>query len=272
MQKSIHKTIFKYSLFTFLGLIVLMGITFLAVSLAMPRFIADTAYNMGLNKISEYYYLQTYKQTGEIDDLYNLLNISIINQDDLQIITSFEEIIANSGYAELINEINQETENGSLSVVLKSSLLNEHNYLSNQYVDALVRTNQLEKALDFAKLNFDYNNFMPSNIGNFNFVAISQNLINEDVLLEFNTLYDEANMLIDSMVNYWYNLNAQFNIYVVRADITDLQLSQLIYMRNRITEVGQVLVAYNQVDEEIVPTQEVRDTLVNINQLLSQQL
>ena len=264
------KIVLKYSLITFSALLALMLLSFTILSLFLPRFLADSAYNLGLNQISQFYYLQTYKQTNQTDDLYNLLNVAIINSDYEQVVTSFTELALKSDYNTLINQINNETNESNLEPMLKSALLNEHNYLSNQYVLSLVKTDKLNVALNYAKQTFTYNSFTLENLGNYNFKHLNSEFYQSAMLTEFGNEYVNGNTLIESVIGYFHNLITLYNSEVSVSQPSNLTLSQLIYFRNRIVEVGNTIIAYNTAAiNDILTTVEVQNELQLANQKLA---
>ncbi len=245
-MKKKSKTILTTAVATFVALVLLFGGSFFMLAMFMPRAVADFTYNLGLKEISLHYYEKAYLHSTQTDDLYNALSVAIMVNNHDKVVTFYEELEASEDYYELMNELDEETNNASLSIIAKSALLNEDNYLKNRYVFALLQTNQTPKAMDYSVEHFTRENLTMTTLGSYTFSQFNNNpSLLSDALQE--ETYGNLTLL-QANENYVVELFTMFETnYNLVGTFTALQKSQLMYLGNRTISVANCLVQWSAV-------------------------
>ena len=156
VRKSIVKTIWL----TILTMILLTIIACVVFVFVFTRQCANFMYDIGCNNIASILYYKSYEDKGDIGDCYKALNISISLGDNEKIVKYYEDFVADDEYEAFMTASLQNSEKLDISVLEKSAILNDRNYLVNNYVKALNETEQVEKAKEIALAEFKlYNSF-----------------------------------------------------------------------------------------------------------------
>lgn len=234
MNIDYKKIILRTTLWTLLVLFLLSVCLWLMMFFLFPRTLGDFCYSLGFDNMSANLYHKDYEKSGNIDSLYTALNIEIKCKDNDKVIKYFIEFTEDDEYQEYMNSYRIYNENLNIGLLEKSSLLNEENYLYNQYIAALINSSQENQAFNLAlELFKNYENFTLTNQGVY---AFNKFIITQD----FNRVpagYDQS--ILSSMQEYFNNSIRIFNNNVDTKD--SLEKAYLLSLGNRIIEVGQNL-------------------------------
>jgi len=255
-QINLNKIIIKVAIITVIILFFLFGITLSVFTFFYPAKLGEIANSVGLNNISVFYYNKAYEKTGDINDLYRLLNQSIIAKNNEKIITSFESLYADSSYESFISYINEYYLNTTDNIILKTHLVNEDDRLKNHYIKALFSLNQNDKAMLF--MIDDIENTVFNTINDYNKLSFLANSYVYE-LMQKNALTEEYEIFTSFMVeseevNYLLNAINLYNeiklVYdfelIVREENTNsfkliVICEHLLNMANTISYLDEVL-------------------------------
>jgi len=231
MNVDYKKTILRTALFTVLCLFVLSVVIWLVMFFVFPKTLGDFCYSLGAENMAANLYYKDYTKTNDIASVYKSLNIEIKLKDNDKIIKYFVEFTEDDEYSDFLEKYKSHIEKLNIGVLEKSSMLNEENYLTNQYISALISTEQTNKAFNLALSLFkDYKDFSFTDQGVY---AFDQFLTTEN----FNRIpegYDKT--VKQSMQEYFVNCVNLFNENLIVND--NLSKAYLISLGNRIIEVG----------------------------------
>lgn len=223
-------------------IIVCIVVTFLVICTTVwfmlahlvPGKLAKFLYNMNWNTYAEKLYEKDYEDNQNVDSLYMALNISIKLENDSKVVELYEKFSKNSEYSSYINFVNSENLKLETSPAIKSTMLNEDNYLKNEYIQSLVNLGEDNKAFKFAinggiNINPQYNN-----LGNYLF----NNFCKNETINRFYNNFRESvygeNMLIVDIYNYMNSVNDLF-----LSNFQNQQLETYAWaMGNRVLQVG----------------------------------
>ena len=247
VRKSIVKSIWL-TLLTMIILTITAGVVFVFV---FTKQCADFMYDIGCNNIASILYYKAYEDDGDIDNCYKALNIKITLKEYADIVEYYEKLVADEKFEEYMSSNIENREKLDISVLEKSAILNDMNYLVNGYVKALSFTNQIDKAKTVALTEFALKN-------NFTFkvqgvYAFGQFVDSEN--WEFFTTQhsDFDSPLIDEMQEYFDALIVLFDD--AKAIEGNTNRAYLVALGNRLIDVGQdinaVYTATNPESEEI---------------------
>lgn len=258
MNINYKKTILRTGLFTLLCLFVLSVGVWLVMFFIFPKTLGDFCYDLGIENMSANLYYRDYSRSGDIGSIYKSLNIEIKNKDNDKIIKYYIEFTQDDEYLEFMNQYKSRNENLNIGILEKSLILNEHNYLTNQYISALIASDQDNKAFNIALNLFkEYNNFTLTDQGVY---AFNQFLTTQN----FDRMPDGYTKTIkESIQEYLDNCVDIFNQNISTSD--NLTKSYLIALGNRIIVVGHnintIYGENNDVQKEINSS-----TLLDINE------
>lgn len=233
MQVNYKKMIFTTIAYTLLVLVLIISIMMALMFFVFTKNCADFMYNIGNEKTAGRLYYKTYQKTGEILYCYKSLNININLANKDNVITLYEEFVADDEYENFISLITENNENVSAGILEKSAMLNEKDYLTNRYVRALVQDENFDKALDVSLEHFqDYKTWTFRNQG----VYSLGELIEQNTF--FNSKYEGFDgKLLSEVQNYFDIIVELFNTNIGVEDTLDK--SYLMALGNRIVSVGQ---------------------------------
>ena len=266
MKKKYTSLIVKTSALTLLVLVVFSFLLVLVLSVANPRFMAQITYDLGMDKMSLFYYESNYKNTQDVNDLYDLLTISITNKDDDRIIKYYYELENYSRYDEFIAFINNKYLNLNNNSLLKSALYNEDNYLKNKFIEALLNKNKILEALDYATGDFiGYEEFGLNNVGNY----LYSNLLNE-LYVNDTSIRDYLNAslpgtiipLIRHISIYFNNV---YNVFMQEQELTPINKIKLLHIGSRLFVVGSNLINFNTVGNSYITNTEINEKLSEVS-------
>lgn len=237
-----NKIIIKTSAITLGIIILIIGFTLSILTTFFPKTIANLALDLGYNKMAVYYLEKNYSNTNDINDLYTLINQSYLSNEYLVYIKYYEILEENEKYYEFMTFINDRNAATTTNKIVLSALINEDNYLKNNYVNALLKTNNLQKALNYGLQHFDYENYTLDNLGIYAFGNILTNYFINNVELKpfFEQEYNETGLsLIDSIYDYF---NQSFLTFETNKHTTDsFRQVQLLALATRINKLAQNL-------------------------------
>lgn len=214
MEKTIRKTVFKYSGLTAAALLLLMAISFTFVSIFFPKLVADFAYDLSLKNLALYYYEKNYERSNDINDLYGVITLSITLSEHENVIKYYEMLEKNERYDEFITFVNQSNKQLNVNLILKSKLINENNSLKNAYVHALIKTEKWEEAALYASRHFEeYETYSLTSQGVYAFTQLFTNAAfrNENVVNTLTQHYLDTDVsLVNHIVNYFNNIYNEF--------------------------------------------------------------
>lgn len=132
-------------------LIVAVGV-YLLLAFVFPYTLAGGMYDMGFNTYAIKLYDRAYaKDNDNIDALYMALNLSIKLDYSDKVVEYFEEFGEKPNYASYVSKIDEANSKKQVEPLIKSTILNEDNYLKNRYVKALITLNKVDEAVEFCK-------------------------------------------------------------------------------------------------------------------------
>lgn len=149
------KTILKTILITFSVLVVLTCIVTGLMFSVFTKATADIVYDLGNDKLASKLYYKTYEKTGQIENIYKALNIEIKLGNNENIVDYYIKYLNDDEYEEFGLLLILRNENTKVGVLEKSSILNEDNYLENNYIKALVGIGETQQAFDRAVSQFE---------------------------------------------------------------------------------------------------------------------
>ena len=236
MKVNYKKIIWSTILFTLSALIVVAMIISMLMYFVFTKDFADFFYSMGSENIAANLYHKVYEKTDDIFYCYKSLNIEIKQEDNKNIIKYYKEFLSDDEYNSFMNSIIKNNESMFVGVLEKSTILNENNYLENQYIKALINTGEDSQALDRAIENFKtFESFNFKEQGVYSFNLFISDTSNFDIFNSTYTGYSDT--LINSMQAYF---DASNEIYLTNKDTTDkLEKSYFLALGNRLILVGQ---------------------------------
>lgn len=231
IKKSIIKTIWL-TLISMMLLTIIAGVVLVFV---FTKQCASFMYDIGCNNIASILYYKSYEDNGDIIDCYKALNIKIVLGDDDKIIEYYEDLVANENFEEFMSLNLDNAEKLDVSVLEKSTILNDRNYLVNAYVRALIANEEFNKAKEVSINEFAlYNSFTFKEQGVY---TIGQFV--DGSSLEFFSTHNEVidGTLIGEMQKYFDNIVLLFDANKNVSNIVDK--SYLVALGNRVIDVGQ---------------------------------
>lgn len=231
VRKSIVKSIW-ITLLTMILLTIIAGAVFVFV---FTKQCADFMYDIGCNNIASILYYKAYEDDGDIDNCYKALNIKIGLKDYESVIEYYENFVADGKFNEYMSSNIANREKLDISVLEKSAILNDRNYIVNSYVKALNSTEQTDKAKEIALTEFalkDTFTFKEQGV-----YALGQFVDSEDWEFFTTTHTDYDSLLIVEMQEYFDSLVVLFdNAKTVEGNANR---AYLVSLGNRLIDVGQ---------------------------------
>ena len=228
-KKSIIKTI----AWTMLSLFLALGVCIILMVFVFSGTFGDFMYDIGCDRWASSLYYRQYNKDNNIIYCYKALNIRISLGDSEQIIEYYDAFVNNDDYVEFLTASRENVEKLNIGVLEKSSMLHEDNYLTNNYVKALIDVGKIDEAWDIALEEFvKVDNVQVENIGVYAF----SNFIDDECSC-FVKIYDNLeNPLIVEMQEYFDNAYALLG---GSTPVGSLDRAYLVALGNRIISVGQ---------------------------------
>ena len=234
-------------------LLIVVGV-FLLLAFVFPYKLAHDVYDLGFNTYAYKLYVRAYdKDKNNVDALYMALNLSIKLGDNEGIETHFEEFSSKENYNLYVSNIDKANAKKDANVLIKSTLLNEDNYLKNRYVMALVSQNKFDKAIEFCKNSIIES---PSTfvLGNYYYANFAKDAVNK---ADLQFLLDDS--VYSEMQSYFSTLSADF-----KSSFALDKLPERVCAGNRIITVGSNLLYFNSRFENTLLSNEEVGEIVNI--------
>ena len=232
---SYGKTILRTALYTFVVLLLLVAVFVGIMFLAFTKDLANFMYNVGFDRMASSLYYRVYEKTDDITYCYKALNIKITINDYKHVVKYYESFADHEDYEDFMLANKVRKEQLDVSILEKSAIVNDENYLINNYVKALVKTNQKDKAVNIAVRGF---------IDGQTIVLDEQGVYSLGVFVDekdwevFNIKYlDLESVLYVEMQEYFEYLVELFDGYKGRGG--HLDRTYLVALGNRIINVGQ---------------------------------
>ena len=246
---------YLYILITVGVLVLIMGLIWLIMAFANPVSVGKFAYKMGWNSYAHTLYMRDYKKSNSINSLYTANNISIKLGNSSDVISEFEMLSNHANYAQLIANINESNLNLNIDNFTKSSLINEDEYLKNHYVLALVRSNRLSDALEYASDDFAGVTPSANKLGNYLFGNIIDSLnstqladfdsvIFEDIKAYFNHLEDILNNFdVDNEVNMFALCSKMMKVgeNIIKIDTAKGDSTDITHTQNALSKANDAM-------------------------------
>lgn len=233
MQANYKKIIWSTLLFTLIALVVTFIIVSLLLVFVFTADLADFFYSMGNDKVASTLYYKAYEKNDDIRYCYKALNLKIKIDDEEGIVEIYNEYLSDDEYLDFTEEMLTNNEKINCTVLERSVILNDENYLENKYISALIDLNRKEDAFKRAVDNFkNYNQYDFKNQGLYN---LNYFLSDKAVFNEIYTGYSDT--LVNEMQNYFDNAYLIFK----ENEMTETKLNQsyLVSLGNRLIIVGQ---------------------------------
>lgn len=261
MEINYKKTILSTIALTLTVLVVISLIVFCLMYFVFTKSFADFCYSLGSKNFASNLYYKVYEKNDDIYYCYRALNIKIVLDKVNDVVKYYKEFESDNEYSDFMDYLNKKNEQVSASLIEKSVLLNEDNYLKRNFIKALIDTNRVSEAFDYSIEYFsEYDNFDFFNQGAYTlnyFVSSSE---------KFDVIYDKYDVkLVAAMQNYFDN---SYLIFDEKKDCTlDLEKSYLIALGNRLIQVGEDLnKLYNELGGDSVSKN--NEVMTSINDTL----
>lgn len=250
MKKS--KTAILISSIVISFLLVVVGV-FLLLAFVFPYKLAHDVYDLGFNTYACKLYERAYeKDKNNVDALYMALNLNIKLSDNKGVESCFEEFLFKENYNIYVSNIDKSNAKKDANVLIKSTLLNEDNYLKNRYIMALVNQNKFDKAIEFCK-NSIIENPSTFDLGNYYYANFVKDTINK---ADLQFLLDDS--VYGEMQKYFDTLSADF-----KTSFALDNLPERVCAGNRIITVGNNLLYFNSRFENTLLSNEEVGNIVN---------
>lgn len=154
MQGKYTRVIWLSILFTILAIVAICVAIFAILYFAMPKDLADFTYSVGNERFASHLYFKAYEKNDDIDLCYKALNLKIKVKDNKGIVEVYEAYLDDDEYESYNQLMKIHNENVNCSILERSVILNDENYLENKYISALILLNERDKAFDRAVDNF----------------------------------------------------------------------------------------------------------------------
>ena len=244
IRKSIVKTVWL----TILTMILLTLIASAVFVFVFTKQCADFMYDIGCNNIASILYHKSYEDKGDIGDCYKALNIKISLGENDKIIEYYEDFVEDDEYESFMTASLENSEKLDISVLEKSAILNDRNYLVNNYIKALKATEQNDKAVEVTLAEFKLcKSFTFKSQGVY---ALGQYIGDSEFFGTQHTGFDKV--LYAEMQEYFDSMVTMFDSFKTAEG--NLDRAYLVALGNRIISVGQDINSiYNalEIEEEL---------------------
>lgn len=238
------KIVLKVSLITVSILLSLFIVGMVIFCLCFPKDSASIMYDIGLENISQSLYYRDYKKTQSLNSLYNSLSINIKLNNSKNIIKQYELLSGDGNYNLLVETYASSVMQSNKNAYIKASSYDLDDYLSNKYLDALIKSDLKEKAFKYATANSNFE----SDLSFINLKKYTYHNFLKDVeSIEKNNplFYEEIDgvKIFDVIKEYYADLNGYLENH--KADSFENDKVYKIALTDRIIEVGMDLLSLN---------------------------
>lgn len=240
------KTILKTAVITISSLIIGVILIFLIMHFVFTSTFADFMYNVGLENYAASLYYKAYEKDGNILHCYKSLNLNISLNNYEKIVKQYEDFIGDEDLKDFLTNLKIKNEKLDISVLERSTLLNEENYLAVSYIKALVKSDMRSKAEEFALGQFkNYLQFDLENLGVYGLGVFVDNL---EFFEETHEGFSDS--LIVEIQEYFDNSCTEFNNNKETQDV--VEKAYLVSLGNRIINVGNDLkIIYSELENDM---------------------
>lgn len=257
-QKKYHKNYTPLIIVSIiLSFVIIVGSVWVLMANLKPAKVGALAYKINWNGYALKLYEREYNKTGNLDSLYMALNISIKTGKDDKVIELYDKFSDNENYNSYMVFVNSENLKEDTNPIIKSTLLNEDNYLKNCYIQSLLNKHEDQTAFNFALS--ENLNMSPKydELGNYLFANFCKKDNIDRFYKNFSSMQGD-NILIANIYSYMVNIN---NVFVTYGYSSENEV-YIWAMGNRILQVGGNILSI--VDKSEVYTVQIDDNEVNL--------
>lgn len=248
--------VFTFAIFA-LVVIVIIGI----LALCFPKNYGDLLFTIGLKNTALNAYEHHYQTTNNIDDLYLLLNKSIVAKNDEFIVKTYENFSRQANYKTFVENVEKVNINNCVSSLEMLYLSNEDNYLKGKYVVALKNFKGNDLAFEYAnselnkfvvtksadRINFVFGYYINSlkDASEFEFITTE---VKNDIYNFYTNLYaiyntEKVNLALDKKETY---LVDKFNLLKLNYRLSDIcyamkSIDHAVGMERDLTDVDNTI-------------------------------
>lgn len=253
------KTILKTILFTLLVLVTSLVVFVLTMFFFFTKNFADFMYDIGCDRVASSMYYRVYQKSDEIVYCHKALNIRISLGDDEKVVEYYKAFEGDDEYEDFLDACDRNSESLNISLLEKSAILNEKNYLINNYVKSLVSVGNVDEAWDIAVENFaNYKSFGMVEQGVYAFGEF----VKVGILENFNVEDSQGGTLLQKMQEYFDSSTVLFEAN--KNSENNVEKAYLVSLGNRIINVGQDI---NKIYQKVNLNQE--KISINIDNMLT---
>ena len=228
------KTILKTILFTLLVLVASLVVLVLLMFFFFTKNFADFMYDLGCDRLASSMYYRVYQKSDKIIYCHKALNIRISLGDDEKVIEYYKAFECDDEYEDFLDACDKNSESLNISILEKSAILNEKNYLINNYVKSLVREGDIEEAWNIALENFE--NYNSLDIDEQGVYAFGE-FVKAESWENFNIEDSQGKTILEKMQEYF-----DYSTEIFEANKNtenNIEEAYLVALGNRIINVGQ---------------------------------
>jgi len=223
----------------FLVFVLGVATTWLMMHYFAPAKLAGVAYRLNWDTYALKLYEKDYKENEKIDSLYMALNISIKLDKDEKVVQLYEILSSNDEYEKYIKFVNSQNLKQNMKPMIKATMLDEDNYLKNQYVGSLIDLKEDEKAFEFALNSELYYEAQYNDIGKYLYNNFCKNNVIDRFYDNFRSMNESGNILLLDIYLYMEGVNNEFlNGFTNQVDEVYLWSTG-----NRVLQVGSNILA-----------------------------
>ena len=257
------KVIGKTILISLVSVLLALGVFTTIMFCAFTKTTADYIYNLGFDSWASQLYFKVYEKDGDMLYCYKALSISIRIDNSEKIIKYYDALSKNDGYYQFIEDIENANRELNVGVLEKSRLINEEDYLRDNYISALKKSGKIEDSFQMSLNDFRLQRGGSlSNIGLYSLNVFADG----NGLNRFNDTYDgfDDNLVV-VMQEYFDNI---ITVFEDNKDIVNSNIDKacLIALADRIMVVGQDINAvynFNENNDETIASNIEKMTEVN---------
>lgn len=270
MKRNGTKIFLLTSLIAFGSLILIGIITILALSFFAPKTMANFTYSLGMNDASLFYLEKQSNKTNDINDVYQVLNLSIKLNKKSNIEKYYEKLEKDAEYKNFILNINLTNKNSDMRLLEKAMLFNEDQYLKNKYVSALVSMDKIDKAFNYALKNYvNFKSYNYNNQGIYLFDDFFDKLNVAAVNKKITTVYEnffaneESYNVIQAIVINFQNFANDFLENIEK--LSNEKKVPLLALGFKINTMAENITQFNDLHDSGITTEEVNAIVRDVN-------
>lgn len=270
MKRNGTKIFLLTSLIAFGSLILIGIIAILALSFFAPKTMANFTYSLGMNDASLFYLEKQSNKTNDINDVYQVLNLSIKLNKKSNIEKYYEKLEKDAEYKNFILNINLTNKNSDMRLLEKAMLFNEDQYLKNKYVSALVSMDKIDKAFNYALKNYvNFKSYNYNNQGIYLFDDLFDKLNVAAVNKKISTVYEnffaneESYNVIQAIVINFKNFANDFLENIEK--LSNEKKVPLLALGFKINTMAENITQFNDIHDSGITSEEVNAIVRDVN-------